>query len=137
MIRSREGTTQGDPIAMPLSAHALGVLPLLRSVATEGTVQAWFADDSSAGGKFVKVRAWWDALTTKGPLYGCHLDTSKSVLLVKPAVLGLAQELFRDTGVTIRVDGCRYLHVGAAIGTAEFLQSYVEGKVESWIGQLV
>eukprot|EP00117_Sycon_ciliatum_P036186 scpid76625/ scgid27281/ len=51
VIRSREGTTQGDPIAMPLSAHALGVLPLLRSVATEGTVQAWFADDSSAGGK--------------------------------------------------------------------------------------
>ena len=44
MIRSREGTTQGDPIAMPL--YALGVLPLLRSVAT-GTVQAWLADDSS------------------------------------------------------------------------------------------
>ena len=132
VIRSREGTTQGDPIAMPL--YALGVLPLLRSVATEGTVQAWFADDSSAGGKLVKVRAWWDALTTKGPLYGYHLNPSKSVLLVKPAVLGLAQELFRDTGVTIRVDGCRYL--GAAIGTAEFLQSYVEGKVQSWIGQL-
>ena len=87
---------------------------------------------SSADGKLVKVRAWLDALTTKGkgPLYGYHLNPSKSVLLVKPAVLGLAQELFRDTGVTIRVDGCCYL------GTAEFLQSYVEGKVQSWIGQL-
>ena len=44
-IMSSEGTTQGDPIAMPM--YAIGVVPLLQSIATEGAVQACFADDSS------------------------------------------------------------------------------------------
>ena len=82
VILSSEGTTQGDPIAMPL--YALGVLPLLKSVATAGTVQAWFADDSGAGGKLAPLRSWWSSLTDQGPSYGYHLNLSKSVLLVKP-----------------------------------------------------
>ena len=59
VILSSEGTTQGDPIAMPL--YALGVLPLLKSVATACTVQAWFADDSGAGGKLALLRSWWSS----------------------------------------------------------------------------
>ena len=39
-----------------------------------------------------------------------------------------------DTGVDIRVDGCRYL--GAAIGTPAFLQSFLDAKAESWLGQV-
>ena len=49
-LLSPEGTTQGNPLAMPM--YALGVLPLLRSVATPGSRQCWYADDASAGGKF-------------------------------------------------------------------------------------
>ena len=48
-IMSCEGSTQGDPVAMPL--YALGVLPLIKGVATDGTVQLWYADDSAAGAK--------------------------------------------------------------------------------------
>ena len=47
-ILSSEGTTQGDPIAMPM--YALGVVPLIHSVTTPGAVQAWYVDDSAAGG---------------------------------------------------------------------------------------
>ena len=53
-IMSSEGTTQGDPIAMQL--YATAVLPLLRSVATEGVTQAWYADDACAGGKMAALR---------------------------------------------------------------------------------
>ncbi len=80
MILSSEGTTQGDPIAMPL--YALGVLPLLKSIATTRTVQAWFADDAGAGGKRAPLRSWWSGLTDQGPSYGYHLTPSKSVLFV-------------------------------------------------------
>jgi len=67
-ILSCEGTTQGDPLAMPL--YAIGILPLLQSVTTEGAIQEWYADDSAAGGKVSKLRQWWDRLSEKGPFYG-------------------------------------------------------------------
>ena len=47
-LLSREGTTQCDPIAMPL--YALATLPLLQAVETEGAVQVWYAHDAGAGG---------------------------------------------------------------------------------------
>ena len=48
-LLSNEGTTQGDPIAMPL--YAIATLPLLCAVETEGAVQVWYADDAGA--------CWW------------------------------------------------------------------------------
>ena len=58
-----EGTTQGDPLAMPM--YALGLLPLVRSAATLGARQCWYAD-ASAGDKLTPVRKWWDQLATDG-----------------------------------------------------------------------
>ena len=48
-LLSREGVTQGDPLAMAM--FALASMPLIRKVATEGATQAWFADDPGSGGK--------------------------------------------------------------------------------------
>ena len=50
-------------------------------------------------------------LAARGSAYGYYPNASKSVLLVKPGVLELAQELFTDTAVQIRTDG--YRHLGA------------------------
>ena len=49
-ILSSEGTTQGDPMARPM--YTIGTIPLLlRSIATAGTMQAWFADDFRSWGQ--------------------------------------------------------------------------------------
>ena len=131
-IMSSEGTTQGDPIAMPM--YAIGVVPLLQSIATEGAVQAWFADDSGAGGKVLKLCQWWDSLTEKGPSFGYLLNAAKSVLLVKPQHYHKAVEVFAGTGVDIRMDGCR--HLGAALGSPEFITRYLQQKAEAWVQEV-
>eukprot|EP00117_Sycon_ciliatum_P033888 scpid31728/ scgid3499/ len=131
-ILSSEGTTQGDPTAMPM--YALGVLPLLKSVATPGAIQEWFADDAGAGGKLMPLRRWWGGLTENGPSYGYNLNPAKSILLVTPAYLDRAEELFASTGVKIRTEGCQYL--GAAIGSPQFAEHFLSDKVQSWPGQV-
>ena len=50
VIYSKEGTTQGDPLAMPM--YALGILPLIQRLSPAGT----------AGGKLDQVRLWWSLL---------------------------------------------------------------------------
>ena len=52
-IESKEGTTQGDPLAMPI--YALAVMPIILRLANSAsiqqeTMQVWYADDAGAGG---------------------------------------------------------------------------------------
>ena len=129
---SREGTTQGDPIAMPL--YATAVLPLLRSVATEGVTQAWYADDACAGGKMAGLRLWWDGLAKNGPQYGYYLNSSKSILLVKPEFYDEAIQIFKGVGVHIKSDGVRYL--GIAISSPAYTIQFLNETVQSFLVQL-
>ena len=55
-IYSKEGVTQGDPLAMFL--YGLGVLPIIRELNDEfdfSTKQVWYADDSAVAGKFRNI----------------------------------------------------------------------------------
>ena len=131
-IMSSEGTTQGDPIAMPL--YTTAVLPLLRSVATEGVTQAWYADDACAGGKLAGLRLWWDGLAKNGPQYCYYLNPSKSILLVKPEFYDEAIQIFKGTEVQIRSDGVRYL--GIAIGSPAYTIQFLNETVQSFLVQL-
>ena len=57
-ILSQDGTTQGDPLAMPM--YALGIVPLIQQLAEFEVSQMWYADDASAGGSFLNLSSWWD-----------------------------------------------------------------------------
>ena len=48
IIKSQEGTTQGDPLAMPL--YGLSMVPLIMSLSSVQVEQVWYADDSAATG---------------------------------------------------------------------------------------
>eukprot|EP00731_Ephydatia_muelleri_P001462 Em0001g1462a len=79
-ILSQEGTTQGDPLAMPM--YALAILPLIRRIA-DNVQQAWYADDATATGSLKNLRTWWDKLVTVGPSYGYFVNAVKTWLITK------------------------------------------------------
>ena len=54
VIYSHEGTTQGDPLAMPF--YALATVPLITKL-SDSVNQIWYADDAAATGKI-----WWSTL---------------------------------------------------------------------------
>ncbi len=56
-LSSREGTTQGDSLAMAM--YALGTLPLISKL-QHLAKQVWYADDATAGGKLAQLREWWN-----------------------------------------------------------------------------
>lgn len=64
---SSPGTTQGDPLAMPM--YALATVPLVKQLTTS-VKHAWYADDAAAAGKLGNLRTWWDEISRLGPSFG-------------------------------------------------------------------
>ena len=135
-ISSSEGTTQGDPVAMP--SYGIGILPLLAIIKPELDPEKMkhvaHADDLGGGSKLERLYDWWNKCIIHGPAMGYHPKPSKSWLVVKEEMLDKANDLFEGTGVQITTEGRKY--VGGYIGTAEGATKYVEGIVDDWIKQL-
>ena len=134
VISSSEGTTQGDPLAMAM--YSLAIKPLIDKLRNEepNARQVWFADDATAAGKLVTLRQWWQLVTTTGPEFGYHPNASKTHLVVKPELVNEAKRIFENTNVQISTDGQR--HLGAAIGTQEFIEVYAAQKVGKWLNEI-
>ena len=121
-VRSAEGTTQGDPLAM--SIYALATLPLIWKLQVTSTKQIWYADDATDAGKLAAIKHWWDRLVTCGPDYGYFANPPKTWLLVKEAHEKEARAMFAETGINITTEGRRLL--GAAVGNKQFVNNYVD-----------
>ena len=91
----------------------------------------WYADDASVDGSLQNLRSWWNCLILE---FGYYPNATKTCLIVKSQHLCKARVLFWGTGVVITDDG--KCHPGSALGTDEFLISYVRDKVSSWVGEI-
>ncbi len=136
IIYSEEGTTQGDVAAM--GKYGIAIKPLIDNLSdvvdTSKCKQAWYADDSSAGGELVEMRKWWDELYSAGPKYGYFPLPKKTILIVKPEHLEKAERVFAGTGVKITCEGER--HMGAVIGSSDFKEKYINDKINKWVGDV-
>ena len=57
MLLSEEGTTRGDPLAMPM--YALATIPLMSRLGeSSDVVQMWYANDVSAAGGLSSIQSW-------------------------------------------------------------------------------
>eukprot|EP00957_Ditylum_brightwellii_P113778 8674407-Ditylum_brightwellii.AAC.1 len=129
---SKEGVTQGDPLAMIL--YALAVLPLillLEELISDITeqLQKWFADDSALGSFFTTVKTWFGKLCEIGPPRGYIPEPEKSILVETPTNLDKAKTFFADYKFKLK-EGCCYL--GGFLGSEALTTMYVEDKVEEW-----
>ena len=62
-IKFQEGTTQGDPLAMPL--YSMATIPLIKELSSRSdTTQAWYADDSAAMGTIANIHTWWETVVS-------------------------------------------------------------------------
>ena len=134
---SSEGTTQGDPSAMP--SYGIGILPYLALIRPneeeEGYVkQLAYADDIGGGARLAMLRAWWDKIVEHGPSFGYYPKASKSWLVVKEEKYDEALEIFAGTGINITTEGRKYL--GGFVGTKEGSENYVQELRDEWIEQL-
>jgi len=131
-LLSREGTTQGDPLAM--SMYSVGILPLIHHVSGD-VKQVWYADDATAAGELSNLREWWDNLVTFGPAFGYFVNASKTSLVVKEGHLADAVKYFENTNVQISTEGKP--HLGAALGTEAFVHEFVSKKVQQWVDEVL
>ena len=61
--------------------YAVAILPLIESL-SDGTIQSWYADDSSCVANLKDLRVWFDKLCDLGPDYGYYPEPSKSFLVI-------------------------------------------------------
>ena len=114
-----------------MAMYSIGVTPLINTLQGPQISQVWFADDATAGGSINGFYDWWCALKSKGPSYGYFVNTSKTWLIVKPEYRNLANEVFRNTGISVTSEGKR--HLRASTDSWSFTTEYVKEKVQSWI----
>ena len=137
-ILSEEGTTQGDPVAMPL--YAICILPLLETVIRVVTEKnlfikyVAFADDVTGAGNLDALKVWWDAIIHYGPFLGYYVNPSKSWLIIKPEIVEEAEKIFADTDIKITSEGRK--HLGAVIGSLNFKNEYIDGLIDEWIEEI-
>ena len=75
-IKSAEGTTQGDPLAM--SMYAISLQPLISLFHNRSTAkQCWFEDDATGAGPLDEVKQRWDELREAGPPLGYFPNPKK------------------------------------------------------------
>ena len=129
-LLSQEGTTQGDPLAMPF--YALVTRPLIDALTSDvpNVMQVWYADDASATGRISDLKVWWEKLSAIGPSFGYFMNPSKTWLVTKEGHVSAASELFSDTQVNITTEGRPML--GSPVGTADYILSYASQKAQDW-----
>ena len=133
-ILSREGTTQGDPLAMPwYSLSTANIINVLREI-EPSIKQVWLADDATAAGDLFSLRNWYKYLEEIGDLYGYYVNKSKCWLIVKSEQMAeKAKQIFGEY-VKITTHGKR--HLGAVLGSENYKREYCENLVDTWLNEL-
>ena len=110
-------------------------------------VNKYGTGDASGCDTIHRLKAWYDELLAKGPLYGYYPSPTKCIVVVKPEKIELALKIFKGTGIDVTTDGSKDCakdtgveintqgtrHLGAAVGTPSFKRAYATAKINTWV----
>ena len=135
IIISEKGTTQGDPLTMPM--YAIAIIPLICHLNndTNAVTQIWYADNACACGRLASLRQWQDQMCKLGPGFGYFPNASKMWLVVKDRCHFEAEVIFADTNVKITNEGQPYL--GSTIRSGLYVRQFVEEKLKAGLLMLL
>ena len=129
-ILLQEGTTQGDPLAMPwYSVNTSIMIQSLRLNVPE-VKQVWLADDSAGGGRLINLYSWYKHLEEEGKKFGYLVNGPKCWLIVKSQELAKEARQIFGKEVNITTEGKH--HLGAVIGSKDYKDEYCRDKVQRW-----
>ena len=81
-LKSCEGTTHGDPAAMPI--YATAIIPLMLMLVDEAdqlpgkrTKSVVYTYDFTGAGSIINLLHWWNTLTALGPRFAYHPKPTK------------------------------------------------------------
>ena len=100
-MHSKEGVTQGDPLAM--ITYGIGVLPLIRELwdSHPRVTHPWHTDDMGAGGKIGRILAHFQDLQVRGLSRGYFPEPTKKILVVALPNMARVEELLCSMGTNI------------------------------------
>ena len=94
---SQEGTTQGDPLAMPFYAVSISIIIYFLRSEFESVKQVWLADDATAAEDLYSLLHFLNRLIIEGAKYGYYVNPGKPWLILKNETdLNKANDLFQD-----------------------------------------
>ena len=133
-ILSREGTTQGDPLAMHW--YSVNTVMLINELSYNITnvKQVWLADDAVGAGKLHDLQLWYKRLIEIGKRYGYFVKESKCWLIVKSQQL--ENEAKKTFGKTVNISSEGMRHLGSVIGSENYREKYCGELVNNWVKQL-
>ena len=126
-LQSKEGTTQGDPLAMAM--YGIAIIPLIERLENDEICQKWYADDGSAVGNLDDLKVTLEKVIEHGKAFGYYVKSSKCKLIVKDGLKEKAAKVFEGKDIKI-VDGFRVL--GSVIGTNESCEKFMSQKFEEY-----
>ena len=116
-LKSKEGTTQLDPIAIGL--YVLSITPLMTAVISPSEsmhhsssnpfYNVAFADDFTGCGKLESLKQWFGEFYRLCLFNGCYVNPTKTWVTFKDIELQKAFRIFVGTGIKITLDGRRHL----------------------------
>ena len=77
---------------------------------------------------------WWERLNGTGPDYGYFPNAAKTWLVTKQSSHDDVKNLFSGIGVNDTSEGRP--HLGAAIGSKEYVKTFAESKTKEWLSNV-